>query len=1018
MAKITYKNLFTLITEEIQKNKEYQSNRKYQSSRTAIEPYNINSSDGRGSVSLAELVAAIQDLLADSLPARIIEGLNVSAQSPLSDKVEITAGKGCVGGNLYELEEDITLQIPFDNKTDTFYINLYKDRILIDKNQHNEKLSIAKIIVPKPGLTSYIQDKQDTSNNAYIVNLRTYNLYGDINGNFEEDTVDLLRDNIGDILADNLIGNIRLSEDLKIINTSGTLELDSNSMKLKDTDSNLLAKFNKDGTYFYDVNGIEIARFTTSDARIGNILITKNSIGSGDFISEEKGFRIQDNGYAEFEDVRIRGKISSSVFEYDKISAVGGKLIVGNSSTLAQDIDSSDTTIETTDAVFSDGEILRIKDSINEEYMLITDSSNAPIYSVTRDLANAYPTDPTWNKGTAIISTGDGTGDTGFIILDSVSEYSPFIDINVRNSSTYNDWSTKVRLGNLEGITDSDYGILDGFGLYSDNVYLKGKLYAPDIRTAPSGRRVQLDTDGLSLYDTEENRRFFVALTDISGDIDIGDVLLGDMNADEYLWWDDSEGILCIKGSVSADRISSGTICLSGDIIIESNPCESGNLGRTIFDSYGIRSYNEDGILTFGLCNGQACFIDPTCSDCYTYISGSELIFHDECGDVKFIKRAQDGVADTGDTICLFGWKCQPKIIVSVKSLNSYDADYSAQTQRWNVYADNIECFIESGNCYGWRFEVHATLDLAEGQGNECVKEANFGVCVCTDVNVCCTCVRYKFQLWCNDNPPSNYYYGILCYATCYRCLGCGTWCSVCCCYEQPHGNTTELKTTQDQYIPLSFGSSAQWQIMACCVSLTWCDSGLPSGCCCCCCCNCALTNCLATHTVNCNCCYACTFYDYVTWTPPDNVYCSILCICMCECLYANNATGSAENIFHDVNCAGGCCLIWSDYIPYGEGPKGCLCNYSKVCCRGASNYICKIKMTQIRRNCCCSGIWVYTGCWTCTHATCIIYCYYVYEGTACSCCFCQLYSLCDCYGSAEILDPSGVLNWLAMAYS
>jgi len=461
------------------------------------------------------------------------------------------------------LESDTTVKIPFDDSTEVFYINLYKDGITIDKTQHGKKLSLAKIVVPKPGVTQYVQNDRDESWNAYIVNLREYKLYGDAYGKFEEDTIELLRDNISPILADNLIGNIRLSEDLKITNTAGTLELNSDSLKLYDENNNLLAKFNEKGVYFYNTDGIELARFTNIDARIGNILITTDGVQSNDYISDSRGFKITDSGFAEFEDVKIRGRISSSVFEYDKISSVSGKLLVSNASVLSQDVSSCDTTITVEDPVFSVGEVLRIREGTNEEYMLITDDSNASTYTVTRFLnGSTGESNPSWYKGTAIVSTGIGTdgSQTGYIMLDAVSYYSPFIDIVYRNSTVYDDFTTKVRLGNLEGIVDSDFGVLDGFGLYSDNVFLKGKLYAPEIKTGISGSRIELSEEGLFLYDSSDDKRFSVLLNSISGFGDVGDIIIGDINSDNYIKWDDSLGTLTIRGSLSADDLTTGSI--------------------------------------------------------------------------------------------------------------------------------------------------------------------------------------------------------------------------------------------------------------------------------------------------------------------------------------------------------------------------------------------------------------------------------------------------------------------------
>jgi hypothetical protein len=550
--KLTTKNIYSQIVKEIEKRVSYNTKSSYnnQTSRTGTLGFS-NASNA----TTAEIISGVQNLLEETLPSTIINGLEVVETSPISSSVNISSGKGAVGGVLYELTENLTLQIPFDNTCSVFYIVLYRDMVMVEKTYDAKKLTMAKIIVPQPGTTSLIQDNKDSSWNAYIVNFKEYKLYG-YNNRFEEDTIELLRDNISPILADNLIGNIRLSENLKIINTQGTLELDSSELRLLSTNDTTLAKFNRNGTFFYDDNGIEIARFTTDDAKIGNILVTKNSIGSGNFVSESRGFRIEDGGYAEFENVRIRGIISSSVFEYDQISAVGGKVYIGNASVLALDVSASDTTITVEEAVFSLNEVLTIKSGINQEWMLVTNVSNAPTYTVTRDISNSYTTNPTWTEGTAIVSSG--TTNNGFISLDAVSNYAPFIDINLRNSTTYNDWTTKVRLGNLAGITDDLYGTLSGYGLYSDNVYLRGKLYAPDIKTAITGRRIELSDEGLFLYDDSSTRKFSVFLESVSGSADTGDVIIGDMGSENYIKWDESIHSLIVRGDILADSVSLG----------------------------------------------------------------------------------------------------------------------------------------------------------------------------------------------------------------------------------------------------------------------------------------------------------------------------------------------------------------------------------------------------------------------------------------------------------------------------
>jgi len=629
VAKITYKSLFTLVENEIQKAQQYTKSDRYtdQLSRNSISP--VSSAPNAGSVvTLQELLVAVQGVLEYSSPPRIFDGLNVTATVPYPDnRVHITAGSGTVAGRLYELTEDTELTIPFDSTSSVFFINLHNNAIKIDKTSNTEKLAIARIVVPYPGVSSRVINTKDSTWDAYIVNLHTYDIYGDANGHFEEDTQQLMRDNIGEILADNLIGNIRLSENLKVTNTQGTLELNSDSLKLMNPAGNItLAKFNRNGTFFYNDSGVEVAKFAVDGAYIGNIGITKNSIESRDYISNEKGFRIEDTGYAEFEDVKIRGKITSSVFEYATVSAVGGQLIVSNASTIATDMTASDTsTLEVEDSLFSLDEVLWIKDGVNEEWMVVTDISQAPIYTVTRDIKGQYASNnnPTWSKGVAVVSTG--IPGMGFIKLDSTSAYTPYMDINYRNSTTWNDFDTKTRLGNLAGITDPAFGgDLSGFGLYSDNVYLKGSLFATAITTAVSGSRVYMDTSMFVAYDDFETKIFQMYMEAVSGvPYNKGDILMGDYEGGQGFWWDYVNGTFWIRGVLDASDIVVGNMDVkyltSGTFV----DCHSRLDDNSSFQSYNYEEESGGGGSDVGWKIGGNGLVHMTLED----VSGSYASF-------------------------------------------------------------------------------------------------------------------------------------------------------------------------------------------------------------------------------------------------------------------------------------------------------------------------------------------------------------------------------------------------------
>jgi len=249
-------------------------------------------------------------------------------------------------------------------------------------------------------------------------------------------------------------------------------------------------------TMYFGTSGLSLSNtFKVSSAgvidatsgTIGGCVLGETSIGSTSFVSGPlgSGWNISNSGTAEFQNITVRGIIRTSVFEKDTISAVNGIVLVSSADVLASDMTALDvsTVIITGETTFSANEVIRLKDGSDDEWMLITNAGSAPTYTVTRDLASNYTADnnPVWKKGTAVVSMGVGTGTkTGFVLLDSSSANSPYIDIYGRNSNTYSDYTLHGRFGWLKGIIDADVGLssTDVWGLYTDNAYIKGVIVA------------------------------------------------------------------------------------------------------------------------------------------------------------------------------------------------------------------------------------------------------------------------------------------------------------------------------------------------------------------------------------------------------------------------------------------------------------------------------------------------------------------------------------------------------------
>jgi len=464
---MTYNNLYRMVVNTIRNMTNYpdtDTGIKQLARTQVLDPVMMTA---RGAdVDASNVLGLVHNILISTFNPRILSGLIVKATDPTSSNVTISAGHGAVGINIYRLSKSQTVKIPFDNSTYIFYVNLYSDGAKVERTTSPEQLTLAKIIVPKPGTTSSIKDdeSEDYEWDAYIINLKEIKLYGNNRGKFEENSLQFLKNNIGDILGDNIIGNITLNENLKVVNAASSLELNSNSMLIKDSDENVVAKFNREGTFFYDTNGIELAKFSVDGAKVGNITVTKNSIESGNFASGTlgSGFQVQDNGDAEFNNIFARGKIACSVFEYNTVSAMGGNLLISHDADkLAQDMtDSSTALITDGDVTFEVSDILWLKDGTNSEYMTVGTVTSATTYVVTRASGGSAVA---WTTGTAIVNLGQ-SADGGIYITASESN-APYMSVFTQAGSPWSSLTTKLRVGNLNGFlgySSDKYGIAIG----------------------------------------------------------------------------------------------------------------------------------------------------------------------------------------------------------------------------------------------------------------------------------------------------------------------------------------------------------------------------------------------------------------------------------------------------------------------------------------------------------------------------------------------------------------------------
>ena len=217
----------------------------------------------------------------------------------------------------------------------------------------------------------------------------------------------------------------------------------------------------------------------TGNLQLGNIILDgENSkiFGTSFSITPDQ---------ATFKNVNVSGKISTVIFEQNHVQAVGGSMIFKPSYEVKNYNKNDDGTINTLtlDKPFSGKEgnyIYLIKEdgSIIKElisvYQIIKNSNGiiiSPPIKVTQKIVSLVDIGTEDSLVIGINSNDDGTGllkPRGFTITE----------FNSNNFKTDNSQNPKVFLGDLNksGIKIADDQGLEGFGLYSENVYLTGSL--------------------------------------------------------------------------------------------------------------------------------------------------------------------------------------------------------------------------------------------------------------------------------------------------------------------------------------------------------------------------------------------------------------------------------------------------------------------------------------------------------------------------------------------------------------
>jgi hypothetical protein len=167
----------------------------------------------------------------------------------------------------------------------------------------------------------------------------------------------------------------------------------------------------------------------------------------------------------------------------ETMATIGGRIVIAPTNTLIQsfpdwlklpEYQPNEITIDVKNDDFGIGDILRMESNGKLEFLRVSSSpttiSGGYRYVVERNLDGTG--ENTWYEGTALVNTG--VAGNGFIDMYSLrsmksdTQYGPTIVGNIRNSSTWNDWSEVWAIGNLSNLYNQPGGTVGvGLGKYA-----------------------------------------------------------------------------------------------------------------------------------------------------------------------------------------------------------------------------------------------------------------------------------------------------------------------------------------------------------------------------------------------------------------------------------------------------------------------------------------------------------------------------------------------------------------------
>ena len=314
-----------------------------------------------------------------------------------------------------------------------------------------------------------------------------------------------------------------------------------------------------------EFNSVKAAELVQSD-NFSSKNFTSGALGSG--------HRIKD-GNAEFQNLTVRGQLSVFEFLIQQVKAIGGKFCVSPAAIKTGSVEETENGYKCffyTDSgtiinpfVVGDQAFHQVFDGQKmKRYWRLVTEVGADYFVLSKTDCEANSGIPEADEEIVLLGNRTDINRQSAIMISAHDNNSPYIAFYAGINSYSFEGKEPMRTGNLNGIVDEDFGQLTGFGLYCQNVYMKGVFRLMSGKTVEESiGDVQSNLDNLQVGETN--------LLDNSNKgwkntgYPIATIYLGDYKPKQG-----EECTIVIKGKLGANKTSWGVYNSGGNVVLAS----------------------------------------------------------------------------------------------------------------------------------------------------------------------------------------------------------------------------------------------------------------------------------------------------------------------------------------------------------------------------------------------------------------------------------------------------------------